>query len=74
MGPLVPVRRRPRPGDGRVVGGRPSVPDSKTPAMPTRRVEAADGPLIATAGFVYDDSAGNWTAARPAGLRPATAS
>ena len=25
------------------------------------RVEAAAGPLVATAGFVYDDQAGTWT-------------
>lgn len=48
----------PATGEWSAVDG---VPDYEDAQKVDWRVEAADGPLFATAGFVYDDRTGDWT-------------
>jgi hypothetical protein len=48
----------PATGEWSAVDG---VPDYEEARKADWRVEAADGPLFATAGFVYDDRTGDWT-------------
>ena len=58
LGPRVPLRRPPRPATGEWSELPAACPATRTSTTATPgAVEAAAGPLVATAGFVYDDQA-----------------